>query len=268
MLRTYWAFLRRDAAIWVSYPWARFLDVLSIFFSCATFYFLSQLLGSTALPALESYGGNYFAFVLIGIAFSNFQGVGLNSIARSLRTEQQIGTLETTLSTPVTLPRFVVGSILWDFLYATIETFLYFGIGILVFGFSMKESHLLSAMLVLMASVFAFSSLGVLSAAFILRFKRGDPIAWFLGTVSELLGGVFFPLIILPAWLQEISWFIPMAHALEGLRLSLLQGAGIGQVFHHFLWLLIFSAVLLPFSFLLLHWAFRQSQKEGSLGHY
>ena len=268
MLRIYWAFLKRDATIWASYPWSRFLDILDVFFSCAIFYFLSKLLGSAELPALESYGGDYFAFVLIGIAFYNYQGVGSNSMARSLRTEQTIGTLEATLSTPVTLPRFVTGSMLWDFLYATVETVSYFGIGILVFGFSLKESHLLPAMLILVASILAFASLGILSAAFILRFKRGDPIAFLLGTVSALLGGVYFPLMVLPAWLQGISWFIPMAHALEGLRLSLLQGADLTQVLPHLLWLLIFTAALSPVSFWLLHWAFRQCQKEGSLGHY
>lgn len=268
MLRIYWAFLKRDAAIWASYPWSRFLDILDVFFSCAIFYFLSKLLGSADLPALESYGGDYFAFVLIGIAFYNYQSVGLNSMAHSMRTEQTIGTLEATLSTPVTLPRFLMGSTLWDLLYATVETLLYFGIGIVVFGFSLKESHLPSALLVLLASMAASSCLGILSAAFILRFKRGDPVAWGLGTVSQLLGGVYFPLIVLPAWLQGIAWFIPMAHALEGLRLSLLQGADLTQVLPHLLWLLIFTAALSPVSFWLLHWAVQQSQKEGSLGHY
>lgn len=268
MLRIYWAFLRRDAAIWASYPLARLLDVLAIFFSCATFYFLSRLLGSTHLPALDAYGGDYFAFVLIGIAFSTYQGIGLTSMSHSLRTEQYLGTLEAALSTPITMPRFVIGSILWDFLYATIETLLYLAIGMAFFGFSVKESGWLPALLILLASMLAFSSLGALSAAFILRFKQGDPIAWFLGTLSELLGGVYFPLVVLPAWLQEVSWFIPMTHALEGLRLSLLQGAELSQVFGHFLWLLAFSAALLPLSLLALRWAFRQSQKEGSLAHY
>lgn len=268
MLRIYWAFLKRDATIWVSYPVARLLDILSIFFSCATFYFLSQLLGSTALPALDAYGGNYFAFVLIGIAFSTYQGVWLASMAHSLRTEQYLGTLEAVLSAPITLPRFVIGSILWDFLYATAEVFLYFIIGVTIFGFSVKEARWLPTLLVLLSSMLAFSSLGVLSAAFILRFKQGDPVAWLWGTLSELLGGVYFPLIVLPAWLQGVSWFIPMTHALEGLRLSLLQGADLSKVSAHFLWLLAFSALMLPMSLLALRWAFHQSQKEGSLSHY
>lgn len=268
MLRIYWAFLKRDGAIWASYPFARLLDVLSIFFSCATFYFLSQLLGSTPLPALDVYGGNYFAFVLIGIAFSTYQGVWLTSMAHSLRAEQYLGTLEATLTTPITLPRFMIGSTLWDFLYATVETLLYFMIGIIAFGFSVKEARWLPALLVLLASMMAFSSLGALSAAFILRFKQGDPVAWLWGTLSELLGGVYFPLVVLPAWLQEVSWFIPMTHALEGLRLSLLQGAELSQVFDHFIWLFVFSAILLPTSLLALRWALRQSQKEGSLAHY
>ncbi len=267
MLRVCRAFFKRDATIWASYPWARLLDLLSIFFSCATFYFLSRLLGSTPLPALSPYGGDYFGFVLIGIAFSNYQSVGLNAMSRSLRTEQQIGTLEATLSAPVGLPSFILGSLLWDLFYVTMETILYFGIGVAAFGLSIKGWHPASA-LVFLASMPAFLSLGILSAAFTLRYKRGDPIGWLLSTVSELLGGVYFPLIVLPPLLQGISWFIPMTHALEGLRLSLLAGADLSRVLPHILWLAAFSALLLPAAFGTLRWALRQTQRDGTLGHY
>jgi len=50
--------------------------------------------------------------------------------------------------------------------------------------------------------------------------------------------------VIMPEDVSGIAWFIPMAHALEGLRASLLQGAGIGEVLHHFLWLLVFTGFL------------------------
>jgi ABC-2 type transport system permease protein len=40
--------------------------------------------------------------------------------------------------------------------------------------------------------------LGIISAAFIMRFKKGNPVTWMVATASELLGGVYFPIDVLP----------------------------------------------------------------------
>jgi len=71
-----------------------------------TFYFIAKLFGRAATPYLESYGGDYFSFVLIGIAFSDYLGVGLTSFAGIIREGQMLGTLEAMLITPP--PEFIL----------------------------------------------------------------------------------------------------------------------------------------------------------------
>lgn len=268
MFKIAFAFIKRDSAIWLAYRWAAVLDLFSIFISGATFYFLSKLTDFSKTPALAPYGGDYFAFVLLGLAFSTYQGVGLNSFSQSLRGEQFMGTLEAILITPVSLSRFLVCSALWDFLYATLQTLVYIAFGVLVFGFPLSHANYFTAGLVLIASLLAFSSLGIVSAAFILRFKRGSPVTVFVGAFSDLLGGVFFPLSVLPPYLLSAAHFIPMSHALEGLRMCLLRNAGLQTVFPHLCYLLLFSAVLLPLGIFAFRRALHAAQREGSLGHY
>jgi ABC-2 type transport system permease protein len=110
--------------------------------------------------------------------------------------------------------------------------------------------------------------LGILSAAFILRFKQGNPVTWAIATASELLGGVYFPTEILPDWLQSISHWIPMARALEALRKSLLAHGGFPEIGPHLLYLLIFTAVIWPLGIAAFGWSLRRSQHDGTLGHY
>ncbi|HNA61135.1 MAG TPA: ABC transporter permease, partial [Elusimicrobiota bacterium] len=128
-LRTLWAFLRRDATIHVSYKVGFVMDMGGVFFSAATYYFIAKMFGSAAWPFLKNYGGDYFAFVLIGVAFAAYQNVGLNSFSQSLRQEQFLNTLEPLLMTPVNTPRFLLGSALWDFLYATLRVGVYLALG-------------------------------------------------------------------------------------------------------------------------------------------
>jgi ABC-2 type transport system permease protein len=76
----------------MSYRVSFLFQFLNIVFSVGVFYFLSRLIDKSSLiPSLASYGGDYFSFVLIGIAFTGYFGVGLSSFANNLRQAQTTG---------------------------------------------------------------------------------------------------------------------------------------------------------------------------------
>ena len=266
--RTFAAFLQRDARQTLSYRFAFLLDLASVFFNAATFYFVSKLFDASSSGMLADYGGSYFPFVLIGIAFSTYQSIGLNSFSQSLRQEQYLGTLESVLVAPINITTFLAGSALWDFLYTTLEVILYFLLGLFVFGLALPRANIAPAVVALLLTITSFMGLGILAAAFILRFKRGNPVAWLIATASELLGGVYFPTQILPPWIKNISDWIPMTHALSALRESLLLNAGFEQISFHLLYLAGFTIVIWPVGIFAFKIALQWSQRDGSLSHY
>jgi ABC-2 type transport system permease protein len=268
MIRTFQAFILRDFRQTLSYRFAFLLDLASVLFSAATFYFVAKLFDTATSPYLQEYGGAYFPFVLIGIAFSTYQTTGLNSFAQSLRQEQYMGTLESILVTPVKIPTFLAGSSLWDFLYATIEVAFYFLLAFTAFGLRLPNANVGAAILSIILTLTTFMGLGILAAAFILRFKKGNPVAWIIATASELLGGVYFPTQILPDWLKKISDWVPMMHALTALRKSLLTNADIPQIQNHLIYLFVFSLLIWPIGVLAFKWSLKRSQADGTLGHY
>jgi ABC-2 type transport system permease protein len=218
--------------------------------------------------SLSAYGGDYFPFVLIGMAVSCYQGAGLKIITESMREEQSAGTLEPVFSTPISPLSFLLASSQWDFLQVTFEVIVYLASGFLFFGLRFPSANLFGALLILLLALCAFATLGLFSAAFILKFKRGDPAAWLISTVSELLGGVYFPLSVLPGWLRPVSVLIPMTPALEGLRQTLIRGSSIREILPQLLYLSAFSILLMPLGLLAFRQALRAVKREGSLGHY
>jgi ABC-type transport system involved in cytochrome c biogenesis permease component len=176
------AFLKKDFLMEVSYKFSFVLQFASIFFSVVMFYFVAKLLGDapSVQSSLSEYGGNYFSFVLIGIAFSNFLSVGLGSFATNIRSEQMIGTLEAMLVTPTRLSNIVLSSSQWSFAFTSLRVGVYLLIGGLFFGVSFAGAAILPALLALILTIVAFSSLGIISASFIMVYKRGDPIAFAL----------------------------------------------------------------------------------------
>lgn len=274
MLRKPLAFLKKDFLTEISYRFSFVLQFMSIFFSVVMFYFVAQLLGEspTLQQKLGDYGGDasqsYFAFVLIGIAFSNYLSVGLTSFSSSIRAEQMIGTLEAMLVTPTRLSNIVVSSSLWSFAFTSIQVAVYLLIGGLFFGVDFGNANPLPALTALILTVIAFSSLGIISASFIMIFKRGDPIAWVIATSSTLLGGVYYPITILPEWLQTLSYIFPITYALRAIRMSLLKGAGFYDVGGDLLALVIFSVIMIPISLFVFRYAVARAKRDGSLAYY
>lgn len=269
-LRKPLAFLKKDFLLEVSYRFAFVLQFGSIFFSVVMFYFVAELIGDapSVKNSLATYGGNYFAFVLIGIAFSNFLSVGLGSFATSIRSEQMIGTLEAMLVTPTSLSNIVLSSSQWNFAFTSLRVGVYLLLGAIFFGLDLSNAAVLPALTALLLTVVAFSSLGIISASFIMIFKRGDPIAWVISTSSTLLGGVYYPITILPDWLQTLSYAFPITYSLNAIRLSLLQGQGFADVGGDLISLVAFSLITLPISLFVFRYAVARAKKDGSLSYY
>jgi ABC-2 type transport system permease protein len=262
------AFLKRDFHLEASYRLSFFLQFLGIFFSVFLFYFLARLLGKAASPYLQVYGGDYFAFVLIGIAFAGYFGVGLSSFANSIRQAQTTGTLEAMLMTPTRVSTVVLCSSLWDYLLTTLRVLVYLALGAIFLGVDLGRGNYLAALLILALTVVSFSSLGIIAASFIMILKRGDPVTWVFNSLSSLLGGVYYPITILPGWLQVLSNLLPITYSLRAMRLALLQGYPLSALAPDILALALFSLLLLPLSLLAFRYAVHRARVDGSLTHY
>jgi ABC-2 type transport system permease protein len=132
----------------------------------------------------------------------------------------------------------------------------------------MSKANLFAASIVLILTIICFSSLGIISASFIMIYKQGDPINWALNTGSSLLGGVFYPITILPDWLQNLSYILPITYSLNAMRRALLQGVPLADLAPDIFALVLFSIVMLPISILVFKYAIMKVKLDGSLSQY
>jgi ABC-2 type transport system permease protein len=262
------ALFRRDLAVARSYRAAFVLELLETLFGVAAFYFLSRFIESPQLERALPQGTNYFSFALVGLAFFDYLSVALRAFDDGLQDARQNGTLEHLLVTQTSLPVILAGSILYPFVLLSLRTAIYLGWGAVLFGFPLGEANWPGALLVLAASILAFSGLGVLSASYLLVFKRGSPMNWALVGISSVVGGMMYPVSVLPVWLQHIARLVPITYALEGMRAALLGHAALRDLWPSLCALLIFAAILLPVSFATFSWALRRTKITGTLTHF
>jgi ABC-2 type transport system permease protein len=266
-LRKMAAFFWRDFAIARGYRGALLLETIEALFGVATFYYLSRFVQSPELAGELPAGTNYFAFALVGFAFFDYLSVSLSAFDASLEEARQNRTLEALLVTQTPLPVILAGSALYPFAALALRTCVYLAWGALLFGFTPRSANWLGAVAILLASILAFAGLGILSAGYSILFKRGNPAKWIVLGVSGLLGGMMYPVSVLPASLQVLARLIPVTYSLEGMRGALLAGAGWRELLPSIGALLLFALILIPLSFLVFAWALRRTKITGTLTH-
>ncbi|PIQ90030.1 MAG: ABC transporter [Candidatus Omnitrophica bacterium CG11_big_fil_rev_8_21_14_0_20_42_13] len=262
------SFLKKDAKIFVSYKLSFLMTCIGMVVSVATFYYIAKLFGKSASTYLPSYNTDYFSFVLIGIAFSTYLTTSLSTFANHIREAQASGVLESMLVTPSSVAEIMIGMSIWDFVFTSFRIIIYLIIGIFFFGMQFNNPDILAGILILMLSVVCFSFIGIMSAGFILIFKRSEPVGWFIGGLTGLFSGVFFPIEVLPLKLQVISYFLPATYSLRALRHALLSGYSFKMLMPDISVLIVFSIVLLPLAVIIFKYTLKQVKIDGSLVHY
>lgn len=262
------AFVTKDWIIDSSYKAAFTLEILQTLVPLLSFYFVSKLVPVDSAGSLSRYGGRYFPFVLVGLALSQYLNHALASFATSIRRAQMAGCLEAMLGSRTSPAVIILLSPLYSFLFKTVHVFLSFVIGGLALGVNFSECNYPAAATTLLLSVLAFSSLGVLSAASIVVLKKGDPIEWLLTAALALVSGAYFPVEVLPSWLQALSAWSPLTHALTAMRAAIFRGATVASLAAPLGVLALTTAVLFPLGVWGFSRAVERGRRDGTLSDY
>lgn len=261
------AFVRRDFLIAVSYKVAFLVGFLGIILNAGMLYYVGQAFAGFS-PSLARTPGGIFAFLLLGIAFVDYQAMSLKIFSDSIRDSQLTGTLEILMVSPMGFPWLLLCSSLWGYIFTSVRFLAYLGFGALLFRLDIGQANLPGAVLVLALSIACFAGMGVLLASLIILFKRGDSLNLLLGGVTMLLGGVVYPVAVLPGWLQGLAALLPFTHALEGMRQAVLWGYGLGALLPTLGKLVGLALVLFPSGLLALRFAVNRTRVTGTLGDY
>jgi ABC-2 type transport system permease protein len=254
-------FFLRDLAIDASYKLSVAIEVVDVLIGAAGFFYLSRVIGDRHPEGYDAFG-----FILVGIAGNAAMTTALACFAQAVKADQNARTLKPLLVSPLAPGAMLALSSTYPLIRSAASAASYFTAGALLFGVD-AHVNVLATLLLLAVALGAFASFGLLSAAFTLVVKRGDPLVWLFGAMSWLLGGVFFPVNMLPPFLQRAARLLPITYALDGLRATLLRGAGVTTVRPQLIVLGMMAAVGLPLSAALVSAATSYGKRAGTLGH-
>ena len=260
------AFFVRDRRIETSYRAGILLRLASTVVTVGVFFFLSRSFDAAA-PSITAVGGSYFAFVLIGIVTQEFLGQSVGAFGGAIRESQTTGTLELMLLGPSRLVTLLASSMNWLYASAALGAFAYLLLGAAL-GVDLSRVNLVAAAVGLALMLVGFTGMGFLAGATVLIVKRGNPMGWALRGASVVLGGVFYPVTVLPPVLQALGALLPMTHALTVLRGAILDGRGVIDLAGPLAALAVVSSAYLVAGLVAFAAAIRHARTDGSLTQY
>jgi ABC-2 type transport system permease protein len=262
------AFVRRDFLVAWSYRTAFVAEWTTLALQVAMFALIGRLIDPRLLP---SYGGthaSYMQFVSIGIAVAAVLSLGLGRVAAGMRGEQLMGTLEQLLLTPTSALTIQVGTVLYDLLFIPIRLAVFLTVVGLVFGLHFQAAGVLPALVFLFALIPFVWGLGIVNAASVMTFKRGGSGMGFLLALIALGSGAYFPLSVLPHWLELAVRNTPVALALHGIRQELIGGTGWSLIGWNLVIIGVSSLLFVVVGSLAFRRALQRERGRGSLGLY
>jgi ABC-2 type transport system permease protein len=257
------AVMRRDLHVYLSYRTRLASQLLTALFSLTLFYYVSRLVH---VSGFDTHRG-YFGFVVVGISLISVI-YSCFSIPELVRQELIAGTFDRLLLSPFGAIRSVIAMSLFPMLYSFVLAALTLALGCAIFGLQLQWSTVPLAVPVMFLVLLAFLPFGVIFAALTVVVKQGAVgTSWVIALLS-IVGGLYFPVSLLPHWVQTLAKVQPFTAATDVLR-HLLVGSSLGESPQGALIkLAAFAAVLLPLSILVLARAVDFGRRRGTIIEY
>ena len=202
--------------------------------------------------------------LLIGGVVWAYLGIIFEFLTETVAWERWEGTIEYTFMAPLSRAMHLGGSGVFAVLYGLIRAALLFLVVALFFGLSMPDANFAAALVLLVIASVSFFGIGMMTAVLpLISPEKGAQLGFVGQGMLLVVSGVYYPVSVLPSWMEWLSTISPATYALRGIRASILDGAGIAWAD---VWpLLVIGTFSIPLGLYIFSIGERYAKKHGKL---
>jgi ABC-2 type transport system permease protein len=223
--------------------------------------FISKAAGLS--PAAEN---RLTTILLIGAVIWAYLGIIFEILTETVAWERWEGTIEYTFMAPLSRPVHLIGMGLFAIAYGLVRATLIFGVVAAFFSLHMPHANFGTALVLLSVASVSFIGIGMMTAVLpLISPEKGTQLGFMGQGIMLVVSGVYYPVSVLPGWMQAISTISPATYALRGIRHAILEGAGVGQVWGDIWPLIVIGVVAIPLGLWVFRRGERYAKKHGKL---
>src|SRR5689334_5357758 len=188
--------------------------------------------------------------LLIGAVIWSYLGLIFEIVTETVAWERWEGTIEYTFMAPLSRPAHLLG-------IGAVAVFL---------DVHFDNPDFAAAAVVLAVSSFSFIGIGMMTAVLpLISPEKGTQLGFIAQGLLLVVSGVYYPVTILPQWMQWLSVISPATYTLEGARKAIIDGAGISEVWGDIWPLIVIGVIAIPLGLLVFRRGEQFAKRHGRL---
>ena len=204
--------------------------------------------------------------LLIGAVVWAYLGIIFEILTETVAWERWEGTIEYTFMAPLSRPIHLFGMGLFAIVYGVIRAVLLFGVVALFFSLDLAGANFAAALLVLLVASISFIGIGMMTAVLpLISPEKGTQLGFVAQGLLLVVSGVYYPVSVLPEWMQWLSVISPATYALDGIRDAIIDGASVTDMWPNIWPLILIGMVSIPLGLEVFRRGERYAKKHGKL---
>ena len=211
----------------------------------------AQLQQSQSVPALKLdmqnvAGASFNQFDQIAPGYATmFVIFGLNTVVLAIIGERSRGTMRRLAVMPLPKWAFMTGKMIAQFIVSFLQISIMLAVAKFFFNASINASNIIGIVLLVMALSFAATALGMLIVSLFKNESAAGSVVTLVALIGSAVGGAWFPLFLMPEWIQQVSKVTINSWAMSGFNGLMIFGQTLGEVLPSIGVLLLYGAVCL-----------------------
>lgn len=207
-------------------------------------------------------------YLVIGTSVWSYLSVTFEGVTDVINIERWEGTIEHTFMAPISRFTHMIGSCWYAVAHGLLFTFLQLLLVASFFHLNLSHANYLTAVFMLLLGSVSFIGFGIGASVLPLLYtERGSQMSFIVRAILLLISGVYYPIDVLPGWMQPAARISPATYVLNGLRAALLQNRPIwsGEIWANTWPLLISGLISVPLGLWIFGLAERYAKRTGRL---
>jgi ABC-2 type transport system permease protein len=210
----------------------------------------------------------FILYLLIGTSVWSYLSVTFDGVTDIINMERWEGTIEYTFMAPISRFTHLIGSCWYAVMHGLLFTFVQLVVVGAFFHLDLSHANYLTAVFMLLIGSVSFIGFGIAAAILPLLYtEKGMQMSFIVRAILLLISGVYYPISVLPIWMQPLASVSPATYVLYGLRAGLMNGQVIWSAeIWGYTWPLILTAIVsVPLGVYVFSIAERYAKKTGRL---
>ncbi|MGD6806310.1 MAG: ABC transporter permease [Candidatus Bathyarchaeia archaeon] len=187
---------------------------------------------------------NYFEFIAPGMMMMTVMMSVMTGLPGAITHERELGTLDGVMVAPINRLSIILGKTLAQLTRGLLQGFIIMVLAMALFGVTIQGNIALVIGLLLLG-VFSFVGLGIALTSLAKDQETATMIMMTIMFPMMFLSGIFFPVKMMPGFMQTISSFLPLTYASDAMRKVMVLAADIPQISTDLIVLVVFGIVML-----------------------